>query len=253
MDAWDYAKSLADKHQPSSQNLFVRLTSDGDKVTGVFCGAPYPRDVVWTGERYEVFDSKNPAHSADGRKPSLRVALNFYDTNEGVMRIIEGGTAWMRDVLKVKEKYGLERWSFEIERHGEAGDPKTKYTILPEAQLSDEDRAHIAQARLHDLVSVLNPKADGKERRPEGAKATPAPAAVAVGQLKLIDHATGMALVERLKALPRSCVDEFLKELGVQRIREIRKSELARAQAVLARFEQAMATLSEPEEIDPFA
>jgi hypothetical protein len=61
-----------------------------------------------------------------------------------------------------------------------------------------------------------------------------------------------MALVERLKALPRPCVDEFLKELGVSRIREIKKSEVARAQAALARFEQATAP-SEPEEIDPFA
>lgn len=35
--AWDAAKGLADKHA-SSGGLFIRLTNDGDKVVGAFCG-----------------------------------------------------------------------------------------------------------------------------------------------------------------------------------------------------------------------
>lgn len=254
MDAWEQAKRLAERHQPSSQNLFVRLQNHGDKITGVFVGAPYPRDVVWTGERYEVFDSQNPAHSAEGRKPTLRVAINFFDTKEGVVRIFEGGTAWMRDLLTVKEKYGLERWSFEIKRHGEAGDPKTKYTILPEEKLSDDDRATIAKATLHDLVAVLGAKPETKDRKPDAAKPRPgaAPSTDSEQSVDRIDETAGLALVARLKVLPRTRVDEFLAAMSVQRIREIPQRELTRAQALLTTYEQAL-TPAEPDEIDPFA
>ena len=135
--AWETAKGLAEKHA-SAGGIFVRLASNGDKVTGVFCGEPHAREVVWTGERYETFDAKNPAHQADGKRPSLRVAINFFVLAEGAMKVIEGGTQWFKDVLKVRDKYGLDKWSFGIERRGDAGDPKTKYMILPEEKIEAE-------------------------------------------------------------------------------------------------------------------
>ena len=120
-NAWEMAKGLAEKHA-STGGIFVRLASNGEKVTGVFCGEPFAREVVWTGERYEAFDPKNAAHQADGKRPSLRVAMNFFVIADGAMKVIEGGTQWFKDVLKVRDKYGLDKWSFEIERRGDAGD-----------------------------------------------------------------------------------------------------------------------------------
>ena len=44
-NAWDVAKGLAEKHAQAG-GLFVRLANNGDKVTGVFCGEPFAREVV---------------------------------------------------------------------------------------------------------------------------------------------------------------------------------------------------------------
>ena len=47
-NAWDTASRLADKHA-NQGGIFVRLTSNGDKIVGAFCGEPFAREVVWTG------------------------------------------------------------------------------------------------------------------------------------------------------------------------------------------------------------
>ena len=123
--AWDKAKELADKHVAAG-GIFVRLQNDGDKIVGVFCGEPFAKEVYWDGQKY----SDTPPEGV-AAKPSLRVSLNFYVPAEGAMKIIEGGTAWFKDVLDVKDKYGLDKWSFEIKRRGKKGDPKTKYRSCP--------------------------------------------------------------------------------------------------------------------------
>ena len=72
-NAWDTASRLADKHA-NQGGIFIRLAANGDKVVGAFCGEPFAREVVWTGERYETYD---PAVHTD-KRPSLRVMLNFF-------------------------------------------------------------------------------------------------------------------------------------------------------------------------------
>jgi len=59
-NSWQIAEQMADQHAQGS-GLFVKLPNDGDRVVGVFVGEPYPREVVWTGERYAEVDS------ADGK------------------------------------------------------------------------------------------------------------------------------------------------------------------------------------------
>jgi hypothetical protein len=241
--AWETAKGLAEKHA-SAGGIFVRLASNGDKVTGVFCGEPHAREVVWTGERYETFDAKNPAHQADGKRPSLRVAINFFVLAEGAMKVIEGGTQWFKDVLKVRDKYGLDKWSFEIERHGEAGDPKTKYTILPEEKIDAALRQQIAGAAAHDLEAVVGGAGEGDDA---GKSAT---GATSPASERPIDAAVATELVARMKALPRADVDAILAELGVQRVRDLKGAQIARAKAVLAKYE---GEASSQAEVDPFA
>jgi hypothetical protein len=150
---WDGAIHLAERHN-STGSVFVRLQGDGDKVVGAFCGEPYAREVVWTGERYEDFDANNPEHKGEGKRTSLRTAINFFVPADKAMKVIEGGAAWFRDVLKVRAKYGLDAWLFEIERHGEAKNPKTKYSILPDERIDAEMRARIDALPLHDLKRV---------------------------------------------------------------------------------------------------
>ena len=228
-NAWNQAAGMADKHA-SSGGLFVRLTGDGDSIIGAFCGEPYPREVVWNGERYETFDP-DVYH---GKKPSLRVTLNFFVPAENDMKVIEGGTVWFKDLLKVRDKYGLENWLFEIERHGEAGNPKTKYTILPEEKLTAEQIDAIAGFAVHDLKSLV-----------EGGSSDEPP----------IDAETAAQFVARLKALPRSDVDYFLSEFRVQRVRELRLSDGEAAHQLLSGLEARALRRATPEqaEIDPFA
>jgi len=156
-NAWDHAAGMADKHA-SSGGIFIRMTGNGDRVIGAFCGEPFPREVVWTGDRYETYD---PDLHTDKRS-SLRVMINFYVPAERDMKVIEGGVAWFKDVLKVRDKYGLDKWLFEVERHGEAGDPKTTYTILPEEKLTAEFRDEIAGAGPHDLGALVSGDGGGR-------------------------------------------------------------------------------------------
>ena len=239
--AWEMATTMADKHA-NSGGIFVRLANNGDKIVGAFCGEPYAREVIWTGERYEQFDENNSAHQ--GKRPSLRVMLNFYVPAEGAMKVIEGGTVWFKDVLKVRDKYGLDKWLFEIERHGDAGDPKTTYSILPEEKLDDEMRARIAAAEAHDLKSI----GAGNDDDAGGKSSTTAKkSSNAAGP---IDPRVAGDLVAKLKALPRSDVDAFLAEFGVQRVRDLEAKHETAARAFI---DQLLAKQSQPDEVDPFA
>jgi len=240
-NAWDTASRLADKHA-NQGGIFIRLAANGDKVVGAFCGEPFAREVVWTGERYETYD---PAVHTD-KRPSLRVMLNFFVPDEDDMKVIEGGTNWFKDVLKVRDKYGLDKWLFEIERHGDAGDPKTTYSILPEEKLDDAMRTRIASAEAHDLAALSSGEAASS-----GDKAPSKPNTDSAGP---IDPRVASELVGRLKALPRSDVDTFLGEFGVKRVRDLKASDVAAAKKALDRLEAAMrAGADEDDSIDPFA
>ena len=228
-NAWNQAASLADKHA-SQGGIFVRLENDGDKIVGAFCGDPHPREVIWTGEGYEPYDEDNPAHG--GKRPALKVAINFYVPGDG-MKIYEGGTRWFQDLLKVRDKYGLDNWTFEVERKGAKGDTKTKYTLLPEDKIDAALRAQIDAADLHDLGGL-----DGRDSAPSVAS-----------------EADVEAFASVLRRLPRPAVDEFLKELGVQRIRDVRAGDVDRARGLLRDLEakHAPAPAAPTAEVDPFA
>ncbi len=241
-NSWDKARTLADKHA-SQGGIFVRLVNDGDKIVGVFCGEPFAREVVWTGERYETYDAANKAHA--DKRPSLRVMLNFYVPAEKAMKVIEGGTVWFKDVLKIRDKYGLDKWLFEIERHGEAGSPKTTYSLLPEEKLTDELRDEIAACELHDLERLANSQGDADETRPAAAAAT-------ARNDGPIDPRVAGDIVARLKSLPRADVDAFIAKMGVQRVRDLKAADETAARALLEQLE-AKAAPAQGAEVDPFA
>lgn len=227
-NAWNRAQSLADKHA-SQGGIFVRLENDGDKIVGAFCGDPHPREVIWTGEGYEPYDEDNPDHK--GKRPALKVAINFFVPGDG-MKIYEGGTRWFQDLLKVREKYGLDNWTFEIERKGAKGDTKTKYTLLPEDKIDAALRAQIAAAELHDLANMMD----------DGAESTPA----------TVSESEVESFASALRKMPRPAVDYFLAELGVQRIRDVRAGDADRARELLRELEAKHAPAPSGE-VDPFA
>jgi hypothetical protein len=236
---WNAAKELAEKHK-NEGGIFVRLANNGDKVIGAFCGEPFAREVVWLGEKYENYDPKNSAHQAAGKKPSLRVAINFFVPADGSMKVIEVGTQTFRDVVKCREKFPFGAWLFEIERHGESGSAKTKYSVLPDSQIDAGLRARVAAAKEHDLAAVIAGGDDDDEPGPR-TRVVDGP----------IDAATAADLVARMKALPRAELETMLGQLGVTRVRDLKASGVERAKALLATFEAGVP--GEPAEIDPFA
>ena len=240
VNEWDRASEMAEKHA-SQSGVFVRLANNGDKVVGAFRGEPHAREVVWTGEKYETYDAE--VHT--DKKPNLRVMLNFYVPAEKAMKVIEGGTAWFKDVLKVRTKHGVENWLFEIERHGEAGDPKTTYSILPETQLDSTMLKEIAAAELHDLAGL----ARGEDRTGLDAPTERKPARKPGNGP--IDPRTASELVARLKALPKADLDGFLQKFGVQRVRELKASDEAAARDYLDSLRPAKAAGGK-DEVDPF-
>lgn len=241
-DAWERAKKLADKHA-NQGSIFVRLANDGDKVVGAFCGEPHAREVVWNGERYEPYD---PDSNGD-KRPSLRVSFNFFVPAENAMKVIEGGVTWFRDVTKVRDKYGLDTWLFEIERHGAAGNAKTTYSLLPDERISEELRARIAAVELHDLERLVSGEGDQENDAPATPAKTSTPTVTA------IDPKTAGEIVARLKALPRADVDAFLGKLGVKRVKELKASDETRARALLDQLEAKARAAAEQTEVDPFA
>ncbi len=239
-NGWDHAQGLADKHTGSGSGLFVRLANNGDKIVGAFVGEPYAREVHWGGERYEECTGDGCSFCGDGKRPSLRVSMNFFVPSEGDLKIIEGGVTWFKDLLKVRDKYGLGKWLFEIERHGEAGDPKTTYTILPEERLTDAQLKEIDGLRLHDLPKVVSGGGDSFDSYDKDKSG------------RTIDGRTASELMPRLKALPRSALDTFLGEFGIQRVRDLKASDEKAARALLDRLE-ADSKQEEDTSIDPFA
>lgn len=233
---WDFAATLAEKHGGSGNGLFVRLASHGDKIVGAFVGDPYARQVHWTGERYEECTGDGCSLCEQHGRPSLRVAVNLYVPAEDDMKVIEGGTMWFKDLIKVRDKYGLDRWFFEIERHGQSGDSKTRYSILPESKIDAEAQAKIDGASQHALESLLSPRSsDGfdsfdKSRKP-------------------ISDSEAKELTKGLKALPREALNAWLAEMGVERVRDLTGAQLPEAKAALERLENAA---DETTEVDPF-
>lgn len=245
-NGWNHAKGLADKHTNSGSGLFVRLANDRDKVVGAFTGDPYARETHWTGERYDECTGDGCSHCGEGKRPNLRVSMNFYVLAERDLKIIEGGVTWFKDLIKARDKYGLDKWLFEIERHGAAGDPKTSYTILPEEKLTPEQIKELGGLRLHDLPKVVSGGAESFDSYDKG------------GGGEAIDARAASALVGRLKALPREAVDLFLGKFGVQRVRDLKGSDEKAAHAFIESLERKYAqpetaTGKTDTEVDPFA
>lgn len=233
--SWEKAKEISEKYTNSS-GLFVKLAKHGDKVSGVFRGTPYAREVIWTGKGYEAVDSSNPAHKGSEKKPTARVSLNFYVPAEKAMKVIEGGIQWFKDIVKVKEKYGQDTWTFEIERHGDANDTRTTYSVLPDTQIGAELRAEVDAAKLHDLKAIYAVQALPQKPAPATLKSVPFITPEAAG-----------ALVARLKGLPRPVVEQFLSQFGVSRVRDLRANQEAAALAFIGDHEPQSQS-----EINPF-
>jgi len=242
---WQQTEEMAKKHDQGG-SLWLKLANDGDKAVVVFLGEPHPREVAFVDGKYVEVDEKM---KAAGTKASLRVALNvaLYDSKE--VKVLEQGVMFFKDLVRVREKYGLEKWAFEIQRHGAAKDPKTTYSILPEHQLSVEQQNAFQALPLHDLAKLYSGEGDGG-----GAKGGQSLDSYDRKGDGTVAPNVAQAIVAALKALPREATDKFLAKFGVQRIKDLPTSQVEKARAFVEQLQTEFAAPAAAEtEVDPFA
>lgn len=235
---WDRTEEMAKQHDQGS-STWLKLAGDGDKEVVVFLGEPYPREVVFRDGKYVPFTEEM---KAKGDKASLRIALNvaIYDTKE--VKILEQGVVFFKQLLQLRAKRSLDEWTFEVERHGAAGDKSTTYSILPEQKLTPEERAELQALPLHDLEKLYSEEdesdLDSYDRKTGG----------------VINPKTAQAMVQSLKALPREAVDRFCQKFGVSRIKDLPAAQADKAQVFIEALGAELNGSSDAaEEIDPFA
>jgi hypothetical protein len=245
---WQQTEEMAKKHDQGG-SLWLKLAGDGDKAVVVFLGEPHPREVAFVDGKYVDVDD---AMKASGVKASLRVALNvaLYDSKE--VKVLEQGVMFFKDLVRVREKYGLEKWAFEIQRHGAAKDPKTTYSILPEHQLSAEQQKAFQALPQHDLAKLYSGEGDGGGAK--GGQFLDSFDKKADAKDGLVAPNVAQGLVTALKALPREATDKFLAKFGVQRIKDLPASQVEKARAFVEQLQtESAAPAADETEVDPFA
>ncbi|MBI3184648.1 MAG: hypothetical protein HYZ28_21130 [Myxococcales bacterium] len=240
---WQQTEELAKKHDQGG-GQWVKLAGDGDKAVVVFLGEPYPREVCFVDGKYMPFDEKL---KAQGLKPSLRVALNvaLYDTKE--VKVLEQGVVFFKDLVQIRAKYGLDKWAFEVQRHGAAKDPKTTYSLLPEHQLTPEQQKEFQALPQHDLEKLYGDSAGGGGS--EGG---------ALGSYDkkggdTVEPKTAQSIAVVLKALPKDAVDRFCKKFGVARIKDLPAAQVEKAVAYLDTLEGEFKATKSGGDVDPFS
>ena len=235
---WERTEGIASRHDGGG-GQWIQLKNDGDREGVVFLGEPYPREVVFVDGKYELF---NDVHKAAGHKSSLRVAINAALVETREVKVFEMGVMLFKELAAMRNKRPLEKWSFEVQRHGAPKDPKTRYSLLPEDQLSAADQKAYAALELIDLAALYGDTDDGAL----GSYDASPPAAAASKTSGQVDEATSRRIVAALKALPRADVDAFLAEFDIKRVKDLPASRVA---AALAHVER----LTTGDDIDPFA
>jgi Rad3-related DNA helicase len=247
MTAWETAATRAEQ---AGGGKFVRLKNDGDKIVGIFAGEPHVRE-TWFNNATNKMEHFTEAHKAAGKTASPRFLCNIFDLSDLRMKIIECNSQTFKDVLKVKEKYGLDKFAFEIERKGAKGDTKTTYTVLPDValdKLTAEQSAAFKGAEKHDLTKE-NDEDDASTDMNSIDKKNGAAAAAVDATISADDAGK---LVARLKPLAKDKIDSFLAKFGVQKVKELPARRLAEAQAFVESLEPK-APAAPPVEVDPFA
>jgi hypothetical protein len=222
MNGWDRAKELTQKN---AGGVFIRLQNDGEKFIAAFRGDPLPRETHWVGEDYVECAGKGCQHCAKGVKLQTRVKINVFVLPSRAMKIFEVSGKGFQDILGVREKYGVDKWCFEVKRHGAAKSTKTKYTFLPERELTPDERKAADTAPLHNLESAEDEEEDTPAPAPDPNARIAAPI---VAEFR-----------ERLRRLPKEAAYyPILGTFGSERLDEILAVDEHRTRTLIERAER---------------
>jgi hypothetical protein len=198
----------------------------------------------------------------------VRFCFNFWVISENgstctpAMRVLQLNPKTFKQVLKNRDKYGLETWYFEIERNGAKGDTATVYTVLPEEKIPDDVRQKLTKALsahqrfiadgtpVPEGIIPLNQLARVPSDAPPKVAREAAPAGAADSSAtKSMDE-----IKVRLKQQPRAELEKFLTHFGVQFIKDLRSTDVSAALSYLANLEgRSNGTPVSSAGADPFA
>jgi hypothetical protein len=116
----------------------------------VIVGDPEQRKVYWVGNRSEVVTSATVV--PPGTKVKTKWLLNAFDLGTKRMMIFECNQQTFRALVSVRERFPFDKWAIEVKRNGAAGDTNTTYAVLPDKELTPEQKAYIAKQDTHDLT-----------------------------------------------------------------------------------------------------
>lgn len=231
MNGWKKAMELRDE---LSSGLFVRLDERG--ISGVFCGEPYGRAVVWVGGRPVTYDKRIHRDSPKGM-----FAFNFYDMKRGEMRIIEGSQRLFDAVYEASQKSGLDKCVFEVKKFPPEGQglPAT-FTVDAAGSIDAALSSSVNATELNDLATVVGgerpaPSAGGdRDQRAAPAATMLVNGGVPAASAPLVDHQTAVELHAGLKKLSPEERQGFLANFGIDRVSKLHAVDVDAARAYVA-------------------
>lgn len=239
-NTWQQAEEMSKRFDAGGP--WLRLQNDGDKAVVVFLGDCYPREVMFIDGKYVPATKEL---EAAGHKPTMRTAFNVALVDSKEVKVIEQGVMFFKDVVRVRDKYGLTGACFEIKRHGAPKDTKTHYSVMYERPLTPAEQKEFAALPLHDFDKLY--QSGGKPDNHVATNSYDHKPEV------LVDPRDATSLTHQLKAMPRDVVDRFLAHFGVQRIKDLPARQLQAARAFVEEASRPAQAPALSGEVDPFA
>lgn len=122
---------------------FFSLKQDGDKATVRFLHTDDKDLDIYVVHKVKDKDDRDVYVEcrqddtcplcASGNKAAIKVFFSMYDSKEDKVVVWDRGPGIIDQILGLIDKYGqLNNRTYEIQRHGKAGDTKTSYQLFPE-------------------------------------------------------------------------------------------------------------------------
>lgn len=128
---------------------------DGETIDVVFLGEPYARRQVWVdGDkgRYPVAYDPKVHDFKESRATCYMCILVLSQSGEHEVKIWPGNYYFFQDLKTAHEEYGF-GWRFKIRRTG--SDQRTRYHILPQKELTDDQRQKLSGYEPLDIEALL--------------------------------------------------------------------------------------------------
>lgn len=254
----DQAKQTA---EDSSNGIFLSLADDGDKALVVIELTKNGQDHLDCTEQYwnEKLDKNEPytkEHKAEGKRANPRYTFNVYLLSQGngdKMKEVNERKLWSTNaktfmtVLKVRDKYGLGKWVFEVERKGKKK-TRSDYQIMPEKEIDGGD-----YPGLREKLAASPPLEFEVQGATNGASSSASTSSN--GSNGATDNTASKEVITellgRLKAIPREKAQQFLTRFGLEQVRGLKASDVAAAKLFVDQLEGKAAPAAASDN-DPF-